>query len=438
MRVDPRDVIRVKRDGGRLSPELIEDFLTGYVEGRVEDYHASALLMAIFCHGLDDAELLAWTRCMLESGTRFDWSHMDGPMLDKHSTGGVGDKVSIPLAPALVACGAKVPMISGRGLGHTGGTLDKLEAVPGLRTELPIEQIRSQLADVGMFIAAQTPDLVPADRKLYALRDAAGLVEAIPLISSSILSKKLAEGLHALVLDVKFGSGSFLPDRDKGLRLASRMADLAKGFGLPMTVVLSSMEQPLGRMVGHANEMNESLDCLRGGGPKDLVDLTIRQGGEALLAGGLVDNLQSGEDRMRASFQNGSAMEVFERFLRAQGGQGDLTANLPTAPGEAHFLAPESGFLACVDCREVGVALQALGGARVEIGGGLDHGVGLEILARHGDEVDRGQPLVRITHRDKRGLQGCLEHLALAYHVGPGAPDPVGQTSTLDQNLSPG
>jgi pyrimidine-nucleoside phosphorylase len=429
--VDPRDVIRVKRDGGRLSPEQIQDFLKGYVDGRVHDYHASALLMAIFCYDLDEAELLAWTRAMLESGTRFDWSHLDGPIVDKHSTGGVGDKVSLVLAPALVACGAKVPMISGRGLGHTGGTLDKLEAVPGLCTELGIERIQSQMAELGFFIAAQTPDLVPADRKLYALRDAAGLVEAIPLIASSILSKKLAEGLDALVLDVKFGSGSFLPDHDKGLRLAARMADLAKGFGLPMTVVVSSMEQPLGRMVGHANEVNESLDCLRGCGPKDLVDLTVRQGGEALLASGLAETLDLGEARLRNSLQNGSAMQVFQRFLKAQGGQGDLEANLTVAPDKSHFLAPEDGYLSCVDCREVGVALQALGGSRVEIGGGLDHGVGLEILSRHGDRVERGQPLVAITHRAKRGLEGCQAHLALAYHVVSEAPKPVGATRTL-------
>lgn len=421
----------MKRDGGRLSPELIQDFLTGYVDGRVHDYHASALLMAIFCYGMDEDELLAWTRSMLESGTRFDWSHLDGPMVDKHSTGGVGDKVSLVLAPALVACGAKVPMISGRGLGHTGGTLDKLEAVPGLRTELSIEEIRAQMAEHGLFIAAQTPDLVPADRKLYALRDAAGLVEAIPLIASSILSKKLAEGLDALVLDVKFGTGSFLPDREKGLRLASRMADLARGFGLPMTVVLSSMDQPLGRMVGHANEINESLDCLRGGGPKDLVDLTIRQGGEALLACGLADSLESGEAKMRDSLQSGHALEVYQRFMKAQGGQGDLAADLPLAPDKSAFLAPEDGFLSCVDCRQVGVALQSLGGSRVEIGGGLDHGVGLEILARHGDRVERGQPLVTITHRAERGLEGCFEHLGMAYHVVSEAPEPVGETRTL-------
>jgi pyrimidine-nucleoside phosphorylase len=411
---------------------LIEDFLNGYVNGRVHDYHASALLMAIFCYGLDEAELLAWTRAMVESGTRFDWSHLDGPMVDKHSTGGVGDKVSLILAPALVACGAKVPMISGRGLGHTGGTLDKLEAVPGLCTELGLDRIRSQMAEVGMFIAAQTPDLVPADRKLYALRDAAGLVESIPLIASSILSKKLAEGLDALVLDVKFGTGSFLPDHAQGLRLASRMADLARGFELPMTVVLSSMDQPLGRMVGHANEINESLDCLRGGGPADLVKLTIRQGGEALLASGLADSLESGEAKVRDSLQNGSAMEAYQRFMKAQGAQGDLGEDLPLAPDESHFLAPESGYLACVDCRQVGLALQALGGSRVEIGGGLDHGVGLEILARHGDRVERGQPLVGLRTRAQRGLEGCLEHLSLAYHVVPETPEPAGETRTLD------
>ncbi|HPF14169.1 MAG TPA: thymidine phosphorylase, partial [Planctomycetota bacterium] len=402
--MDPRDVIRNKRDGGKLSAGEIQAFLDGYVRGEVQDFHASALLMAIFCRGLDAAELLDWTRGMLDSGSKLVWEGLDGKVLDKHSTGGVGDKVSLPLAPALVALGAYVPMISGRGLGHTGGTLDKLEAVPGLKTELTLEALQSQVRSLGLVFGAQTPEIVPADRKLYALRDAAGLVESIPLIASSILSKKLAEGLDALVLDVKYGSGAFLPEVEEGRKLGAAMAQIAQGLGLPMAVVLSSMEAPLGRTVGHAMEVNECLDVLEGEGPQDLIDLTLHLGAEVLVAGGVCDDLDSARSELEAVLTDGSAREIFLRCLRAQGGQLNDRERLAETGSEAQFLAQSEGYLVCQDCRLVGQALMALGGARRVIGGPLDHQVGMEFLVRHGETVRVGQPIARLVHRSGGGL----------------------------------
>ncbi|MDP6518988.1 MAG: thymidine phosphorylase, partial [Planctomycetota bacterium] len=291
---DTRAILATKRDGGELSEGQIRDFINGYVEGTIPDYMAAALLTGIFIHGMGDAELECWTRAMLHSGSTFDFSDLDKPKADKHSTGGVGDKVSIPLAPAVAACGVAVPMISGRGLAHTGGTLDKLESIPGFRTELTEERLSAILDDTGMVFAAQTPQLVPADRKLYSLRDATGLVASIPLIASSIMSKKLAEGLDGLVLDVKFGSGAFLPDPEQGAELARTMISLGRRLGVRTTALLTSMDQPLGAACGHAVEIVESLDCLAGGGPDDLAALVRLCGGEMLLHAGLVASAAEG------------------------------------------------------------------------------------------------------------------------------------------------
>ncbi len=268
--MDPRDVIRRKRDGGRLGDDQIESFLSAYCADEIPDYQAAALLMAIFVHGMETDELVSWTRAMLASGTRLDFAAIARPKVDKHSTGGVGDKASIPLAPAVAACGVCVPMISGRGLGHTGGTLDKLEAIPGFRTDLDEAAFQRIAAEVGCAMGGQTEQLVPADRKLYALRDATGLVESIPLVASSILSKKLAEGLDGLVLDVKFGSGAFFPDVERGLELARTMIALGESFGLAASALHTAMDRPLGHAIGHALEIEESVACLEGGGPADL------------------------------------------------------------------------------------------------------------------------------------------------------------------------
>ncbi len=429
--MDPRDVIRTKRDGDRLSKDQIQAFLRAYVAGEAEDYHAAALLAGIFIRGLDPAELLDWTQGMVESGSQLRWEKGSRPVLDKHSTGGVGDKASLVLAPALIALGARVPMISGRGLGHTGGTLDKLEAIPGLHTELPLEQIRAQVEEVGGVIAAQTPELVPADRKLYALRDAAGLVESVPLIASSILSKKLAEGLDALVLDLKYGAGSFLPTREQGAQLTQAMGAIAEGWGLSMTVVESSMEQPLGRMVGHAHEINESLDALGGAGPPDLIELTLHLGAELLVSSGMAADHAEARLDLAKVLKNGQALEAFHALIRAQGGvlrEGD---RLEFAQQQHTVRAPRSGTFRTLDCRAIGLALMALGGARRQIGGRLDHQVGIRCERRQGDVLQEGDALFTIWHRDGTGLAEAEAHLERSYGIQEAPCDPVQPPKTL-------
>jgi pyrimidine-nucleoside phosphorylase len=412
--MDPRDVVRTKRDGGALSAEQIAEFLAGYVAGGVPDYVASALLMGIFQVGMLPDELVRWTRAMLDSGARLELPRVAGPKADKHSTGGVGDKVSLALAPALAACGVAVPMISGRGLGHTGGTLDKLESIPGLRTQLTRAELEDVVLEAGFAIAAQTAELVPADRKLYALRDATGLVESIPLIASSILSKKLAEGLDALVLDVKFGSGAFLVELDRGRVLGETMLAIARGFELPTRVRYTSMEQPLGVAVGHALEVREALDCLAGAGPPDLRELVVTLGADLLAETGVaVDDARA---RIAAALDGGTARAAFERGVRAQGA---TSLELPAAARVLEWSAPASGVLDVADCRRIGLAAAALGGGRRAPGEALDHAVGVLWRARIGDSVRAGDVLAEL-HHNGRGVEGAREHLAAAVAVDTG------------------
>ncbi|MEZ6002645.1 MAG: thymidine phosphorylase [Planctomycetota bacterium] len=429
--MDVRDAIRCKRDGGDLGEGAIREFLGAYVAGEAEDYHAAALLMAIFIRGMKSGELQSWTRAMLESGARLSWSDMPGPVVDKHSTGGIGDKSSLVLAPALAALGCHVPMISGRGLGHTGGTLDKLEAIDGFRIGLSLAELDHHVRSIGLAFGAQTPELVPADRKLYALRDAAGLVESIPLIASSIMSKKLAEGLDALVLDVKFGTGAFLPEPAEGRRLAEAMGQIAAGFDLPLRVVMSSMEQPLGRMVGHAMEVNECLDVMDGGGPEDLVELTCLLGAQVLVAAGRFPDPAQAGDAVLQTLRDGRALGAWEAAVQAQGGKLQPGARLAETGQERVVFAPRSGFLAFADCREVGLALLELGGARRSISDAIDHQVGIECLVRHGDRVEVGQPLARVAHRGGRGLDEALAHLGRAWRIQEFPPEPTGPPSVL-------
>ncbi len=330
--MDARSVIREKRDGGELSEEQIRDFIGGYVKGEIPDHQAAALLTAIFIRGMTEDELCLWTRAMLESGKKLSFAELPQRKADKHSTGGIGDKVSIPLAPAVAACGVCVPMISGRGLGHTGGTLDKLESIPGFRTDLSEERIHRALDRTGVAFGAQTEEIVPADRKLYALRDATGLVESIPLIASSILSKKLAEGLDALVLDVKFGSGAFLPEPERGRDLARTMIALAGRFGLKAGAFLTAMDRPLGCAVGHALEIAESIDCLRGEGPGDLRELVLRLGGEMLRLVGAAATAGEGSGKIADAIDSGRALGVFELVLREQGGDPRVLRDLSRLP----------------------------------------------------------------------------------------------------------
>ncbi len=418
--MDVRSILRVKRDGGALSGEAIRELLGGYVAGDVPDYQMAALLMAIFHHGMERPELEAWTAAMLNSGSvlRFEGG---GPYVDKHSTGGVGDKVSLPLAPALAACGVRVPMISGRGLGHTGGTLDKLEAIPGFRCDLDEPAFRRALAEAGAVIGAQTEDLVPADRKLYALRDATGVIESIPLIASSILSKKLAEGLDALVLDVKFGSGAFLPDVADGERLGQTMLALSRGMGLSASVFLTAMDRPLGETVGHALEIRETLACLRGEGPADLRTLVSRFGGELLRLAGAAESADRGSARVEAALDDGSALKAFERMVTAQGGDPRTVREperLPSAPDEAVIEATASGSLTYTDVREIGMAVTALGGGRRAPDDKIDFAVGVELLAQAGDVLAPGAPLFRIHHRAGAGLEEARTRLARSITLG--------------------
>ncbi len=419
---DPRDILHSKRECLPLTEEQVETFLGGYLRDEVSDAQAAALLASIFTVGMEPDELYHWTRGMLLSGEQLSWD-VDRPVVDKHSTGGVGDKVSLPLAPALAACGAFVPMISGRGLGHTGGTLDKLEAIPGLRTELSLDEVRGVLGQCSVVIAAQTVDLVPADRKLYALRDATGLVGSLPLIASSIMSKKLAEGLSFLVLDVKHGSGATLPDHEQGAALASSMLEIAQRFGLHAVAFQTNMDEPLGRAVGHSLEVLESLESLRGGGPSDLRELVLTLGACVLAHVGLATDEAHGRARIAEVLDDGRALDCFAAMIAAQGGDPSFLedpAKLPQAPDTAMFLAPASGRLDLEDCRCLGRAAVALGGGRRSGGDEIDHATGLHWNVRPGQDVHAGQELAQLYHRAGHGLDEALAELetAVAFDTG--------------------
>ena len=422
--MNARDVLLKKRDGGELDEAEIRFFVAGAVDGTIADYQTSVLLASIFRHGLSPRELAAWTRAMLESGTVLSFRGIPAKKVDKHSTGGVGDKVSIPLAPAVAACGVAVPMISGRGLGHTGGTLDKLESIPGFRTQLEPDEFERVLARCGLALIGQTRGIVPADKQFYALRDATGLVESIPLISSSILSKKLAEGLDALVLDVKFGSGAFLPELERGRELARTMTSLARSMGLPVSVFLTSMERPLGDSAGHTLEIVESIECLRGRGPADLRELVVVLGGEMLRLAGVARDTAEGERRVAEALDNGSALERFRAVVEAQGGDVrvvDDPARLAVAPRSHRIEAARDGWLVWRDVRAVGNAVALLGGGRARVEDAIDPTVGLRFLARDGERVARGTPLVEILHQG-RGLEPALALLGRAFELLPEPP----------------
>ncbi len=414
--MDVRAVIRTKRDGGELSDAEIHSFMTGYVAGEVENYQAAALVACIFTRGMSARELVSWTQAMLRSGDVLSFPELMQKKADKHSTGGVGDKVSIPLAPAVAACGIAVPMISGRGLGHTGGTLDKLESIPGFRVRLDEAEIHRALDATGVAFGAQTETLVPADRLLYALRDACGLVESIPLIASSIMSKKLAEGIDALVLDVKFGSGAFLPDPEQGERLARTMIDIARSMNVRCTAFMTAMDRPLGRACGHALEIQESIDCLEGGGPADLRELVLLEGGEMLRLVGRAPTLDDGKHQIADAIDTGRARGVFELVLRQQGGDPRILKDrglLPRAHDVDPWKAVRNGTLRFRDVRAIGLAVNALGGGRTKVTDTIDPAVGLVWRRHAGDSVKQGDVLCEIHHSDGRGVDACrtlLEH----------------------------
>ncbi|WP_371097583.1 thymidine phosphorylase [Streptomyces sanglieri] len=409
--MDAISVIRTKRDRGELTPEQIDWVIDAYTRGEVADEQMSALAMAILLNGMNRTEIARWTAAMIASGERMDFASLSRPTTDKHSTGGVGDKITLPLAPLVAACGAAVPQLSGRGLGHTGGTLDKLESIPGWRAHLSNEEMLSVLDTTGAVICAAGDGLAPADKKLYALRDVTGTVEAIPLIASSIMSKKIAEGTGALVLDVKVGSGAFMKTIEDARELASTMVALGTDSGVRTIALLTDMATPLGLTAGNALEVRESVEVLAGGGPKDVVDLTLALAREMLDAAGLKD-----ADPEKA-LADGSAMDVWRRMISAQGG--DVDAPLPVAREQHVVTAPSTGVLTRLDAYDIGVAAWRLGAGRARKEDPVQAGAGVELHARPGDTVTAGQPLLTLHTDTPEKFDYALKALPDAYDIAP-------------------
>ncbi|MCX3059357.1 thymidine phosphorylase [Streptomyces beihaiensis] len=409
--MDVISVIRTKRDRGRLSDEQIDWVIDAYTRGEVADEQMSALAMAVFLNGMDRGEIARWTAAMIDSGERMDFSVLSRPTADKHSTGGVGDKITLPLAPLVAACGAAVPQLSGRGLGHTGGTLDKLESIPGWRANLTNEEMVRTLEDVGAVICAAGSGLAPADKKLYALRDVTATVDCIPLIASSIMSKKIAEGTGSLVLDVKVGSGAFMRELEQARELARTMVGLGADHGLPTVALVTDMNTPLGLTAGNALEVRESVEVLAGGGPADVVELTLALAREMLDAAGLKD-----ADPAKA-LMDGSAMDTWRRMIAAQGGDPD--AVLPTARETHTVTAAESGVLTRLDAMGVGLAAWRLGAGRSRKEDPVQAAAGVQLHAKPGDSVFAGQTLMTLHTDTPERFAYALDALEGAYDIAP-------------------
>lgn len=405
------DVIRAKRDGGQLSDAQIDWVVDAFTRGEVADEQMSALAMAIVWRGMTRRETARWTHAMIDSGKRLDFTDLGRPTVDKHSTGGVGDKITLPLSPLVAACGAAVPQLSGRGLGHTGGTLDKLEAIPGWQADLPVARMRELLSDpaVGAVVCAAGADLAPADKRLYALRDVTGTVESIPLIASSIMSKKIAEGTGALVLDVKVGRGAFLREEAQARELATAMVELGTDAGVRTVALLTAMDTPLGHTAGNALEVCESLDVLAGGGPADVVDLTLALAREMLAQAGITD-----VDPADA-LADGRAMDHWRAMVRAQGGDPD--APLPQARHTETLRAPAAGTLIRLDALDVGLAAWRLGAGRARQGDPVQAGAGVEMHAKPGDSITEGQPLLTLHTDTPEAFPAALELLRGAFAI---------------------
>ena len=413
-RFDTVDIIRVKRDRGTLSPEQIDWTIDAYTRGVIADEQMAALNMAILLNGMNREEISRWTAAMIASGERMDFSSLGKPTSDKHSTGGVGDKITLPLAPLVAVFGVAVPQLSGRGLGHTGGTLDKLEAIPGWRAALSNDEMMAQLADVGAVICAAGAGLAPADKKLYALRDVTATVEAIPLIASSIMSKKIAEGTGSLVLDVKVGSGAFMKNADDARELAQTMVTLGKDAGVNTVALLTNMSTPLGLTAGNAIEVQESVEVLAGGGPSDVVELTVALAKEMLAAAGQPDADPA------AALKDGRAMDVWRRMISAQGGDPD--AELPVAKESETITASADGVLTELDALSVGVAAWRLGAGRARKEDAVQAGAGVRLHAKPGDTVRAGQPLMTLLTDTPEKFERAKEALEGAAVIAPQAP----------------
>jgi pyrimidine-nucleoside phosphorylase len=424
------DVITKKRDGHALSPAEITAMVEGSDTGEVADYQWAALLMAIFWRGMNSAETAALTDAMIRSGRVVDLSHIPGLKIDKHSTGGVGDKTSLILAPIAAAAGVPVPMVSGRGLGHTGGTLDKLESIPGFRVDLDLARYQQVLAACGLVMIGQTAEIAPADKFLYALRDATATVESIPLIAASIMSKKLAEGIDGLVLDVKTGGGAFMERLDDSRALAQAMCAIGAGLGKQMVALITCMDQPLGCAVGNAVEVAESLECLKGHGPDDLVSLSIELAAEMVMMGGRADSLEDARVVCKQTIADGSALERFRRLVAEQGGDqrvADDPALLPAPRRRVVLKAPSNGFVRFLAARPIGHATMLLGAGRARMDSPVDHAVGVILHKKTGDSVRVDEPLCTLLVNSESRLQEAASLILDAYTIAaePSAPQPL-------------
>jgi pyrimidine-nucleoside phosphorylase len=421
-------LIERKRDGGRLEPQEVREIVLAHAEGRVPDYQMAALLMAMYFRGLDPSEMNAMMEAMLESGKRLDLSRLPMARIDKHSTGGVGDKTSLILAPLIASLGVAVPMMSGRGLGHTGGTLDKLESIPGFRTALTLAEAEKQIARIGCAMLSQTDEIVPADRKLYALRDATATVEVIPLIAASIMSKKIAEDLTGLVLDIKRGSGSFLPKLEDELELAKAMINLGSSHGCPVVAYLTAMDRPLGHACGNALEVAEAIEVLKGGGPPDLIEVTMALGAAMLVLATVASTLEAAQTLMRDAINSGTALLKFEEIVAAQGGDKGVVRDptrLPYAPHDETLVAKREGVVQTVDPRAIGYGVIALGGGRRNMEDRVDPSVGFVITAKPGNRVTKGQALATIHARSEEDLAVGRSILESAIVIGDSADPPL-------------
>ncbi len=418
------DLIELKRDGRQLPAEGIEWLIAAYTDGTVPDYQMAAMAMAIFLNGLDVEELATWTAAMMASGDTLDFSDIPLPKIDKHSTGGVGDKISIPLAPLVASCGIAVPMMSGRGLGHTGGTLDKLESIPGFETRIDQARFREILAEHHLVLAGQSDTMVPADRQLYALRDSTGTVASLPLIASSIMSKKLSEGLDGLVLDVKTGSGAFMDEMEESRELARTMVEIGIKNDVETVALITSMDQPLGNEVGNANEIRESVDVLNGEGPDDVTELTFALAEVMLELAGI----DGGRGRLSETIDSGAALEKLKEVARAHGGDPsvlDDTSLLEVAEHEASIEAPGDGYVTRCDAHTIGVAATRLGAGRERMEDDIDHGVGVTLMAKIGARVTAGEPLAVVRFNDERKWESHRDKLKSAWTIEAEPPDPV-------------
>lgn len=421
-------LIERKRDGGSLEPREWRELIAAYTAGRVPDYQMAALLMAVYLNGMSAEELAALTGAMLDSGVKLELAHLPVRCVDKHSTGGVGDKVSLVLAPLVASCGVAVPMISGRGLGHTGGTLDKLEAIPGFRTALSPEETVKQIETIGCAMIGQSEAIAPADRKLYALRDATATVESVPLIAASIMSKKLAEGIQGLVLDVKRGSGAFLPELEDELLLARTMIDLGQAHSCSTVALLTAMDRPLGRSCGVALETEEAIAALKGVGPEDLMEVTYALGVEMLLLGGAASDPGEARALLVEALNSGRAAEKFRSVVAAQGGDPEVVDRpeiLPQAAAVSVYSAPRDGYVTRVEPRTIGRAIVAMGGGRRTMEDPINPAVGFVIPVKPGDKVERGQPVASIYAASEEGLVLGSEALRRAIELADEPPSDV-------------